>query len=344
MNGDPIRVGVVGYGLAGAVFHAPLIRSCERMKLAAVFTSRDAPNRVDTLDQLIDRSDLVVVASPNSSHHAVAKRALETGLHVVIDKPFTVTTDEADELIRIANERKLLLSIFHNRRWDSDFLTVRDLLPRLDEILLFEAHWDRFRPQIKQGWRELPEAGSGLWNDLGPHMVDQALQLFGMADAVEADILAQRAEALVDDYFDVTLHYGRRRVRLRSSSLVAAPRPRFAVHGSGASFVKYGLDPQESQLKAGMDPGQPAFGIDASHGMLTFADGTQESVATRRGNYVAFYAGVASAILDGGPVPVRAEDARAGLELISLARRASELGRRMPVPAASSTEASSPAA
>ena len=343
MNGDPVRVGLVGYGLAGAVFHAPLIRACERMKLAAVFTSRDAPNRVDTLDHLIDRSDLVVVASPNSSHHAVAKRALETGRHVVIDKPFTVTTDEADELIRIANEGRLVLSIFHNRRWDSDFLTVRDLLPRLGEIQLFEAHWDRFRPEIKKGWREQPEAGSGLWNDLGPHMIDQALQLFGMADAVEADILAQRADALVDDYFDVTLHYGRRRVCLRSSSLVAAPRPRFGIHGSGASFVKYGLDPQESQLKAGLAPGQPAFGVDTSDGMLTFADGARQSVATRRGNYAAFYVGVAASILDGAPVPVQAEDARAGLELISLARRASELGRRLPVPAASSTEASSPA-
>jgi len=337
MNNGSIRVGLVGYGLAGSVFHAPLIRSCERMELAAVLTSREAGNRVDSLDQLIDGCELVVVASPNASHFPIARAALEAGRHVVVDKPFTVTIDEAQELIRIAGRQQRVLSAFQNRRWDSDFLTVREVLPRLGELLLFEAAWDRFRPAIKQGWRERREPGAGLWNDLGPHLVDQALQLFGTPDAIDADIIAQRQGALVDDYFDVTLHYGPLRVCLRSSSLVASPRPRFSVHGTQGSFVKFGLDPQEAQLKAGMDPRDRAFGIDRSDGTVTLAGGTTEAASTERGNCVAYYDAIAAAILDGAPVPVAPEDARDGLKLISLARRASELGQRVTVPAASST-------
>ena len=219
MSNDVIRVGLVGYGLAGSVFHAPLIRACERMELVAVQTTREVPNGVRSLEELIERSDLVVVASPNTTHFPIAKQALEAGRHVVIDKPIAVTVDEADELIRIARDNRRVLSVFHNRRWDSDFRTVGEVLPRLGDVMLFEASWDRFRPELKQGWREVPRPGGGLFNDLGPHLIDQALQLFGMPDAVAGDIFPQRVEAAVDDYFDVTLHYGPRRVCLRSSTL-----------------------------------------------------------------------------------------------------------------------------
>jgi scyllo-inositol 2-dehydrogenase (NADP+) len=305
------------------------------MELAAVLTSRDAPHRVASLDDVIQRSDLVVVASPNTTHFPVAKQALEAGKHVVIDKPFTVTLDEADELIDLATQHKRVLSVFHNRRWDADFMTVRDVLARLGEVMLFEANWDRFRPQIKQGWREKSELGGGLLSDLGPHLIDQALQLFGMPDAIGGEILAQRESALVDDYFDLALHYGRRRVNLRSSTLVATPRPRFAVHGTAGSFIKQGLDPQEAQLKAGLDPRHAAFGIDSRDGILTDADGQSETLPTRRGNYLAFYESVAAAIIDGTPVPVAPLDARNGLMIIDLARRASAQGRLLEVPAAS---------
>jgi scyllo-inositol 2-dehydrogenase (NADP+) len=332
-----IRVGLVGYGLAGAVFHTPLIRACEQMQLAAVLTSRDAPERVSTLDELLERCDLVVVASPNSTHFESAAAALEAGKHVVIDKPFTVTVTEADRLMALAGERQRVLTAFHNRRWDSGFLTVRKLLPRLGDISLFEANWDRFRPEIKRGWREEPERGSGLLNDLAPHMIDQALQLFGMPDALSADILAQRPAARVDDYFDLTLEYGAMRVCLRASTLVADPRPRFAVHGSAGSFVRHGLDPQEAQLKAGMDPRDAAFGIDEIGGTLTLPDDSTQQVRGEAGNYLAFYDGVAAAILDGAPVRIDPADARDGLMLIDLARRAAELGQRLPVPAANST-------
>ena len=287
----------------------------------------------------MERSDLVVIASPNQTHFPIARQALETGRHVVVDKPFTVDVAEADELIRIARERQVVLTVFHNRRWDADFLTVRDVLPKLGEILLFEANWDRFRPAVKQGWREKPEPGSGVLNDLGPHLIDQALQLFGTPDAIDADIVAQREGALVDDYFDLGLHYGARRVCLRSSTLVAAPRPRFAVHGTSGSFIKHGLDPQESQLKSGMNPCDHDFGVDSNHGSLIFPDGHAESVPTKRGNYLAFYEAVADAIGDGAPPPVSPEGARDGLALIALARWAAQQGRRLEV-----RHANSPAA
>jgi scyllo-inositol 2-dehydrogenase (NADP+) len=338
-----IRVGLAGYGLAGSVFHAPLIRACERMELSAVLTSRDVPHRVGTLDELLERSDLVVVATPNTTHFDIAAAALKAGKHVVIDKPFTVTVDEADDLVALAQERRRVLSVFHNRRWDSDFLTVRKLLPRLGEVMLFEAHWDRFRPEIKQGWREEPRPGGGALSDLGPHMIDQALLLFGMPEAISADVLAQREGAQVDDYFDLALHYGERRVCLRSSTLIAAPRPRFAVHGMAGSFVKYGLDPQEAQLKAGMDPRDAGFGVDLNDGVVTFGDGQHGKVPSERGDYRAYYEGVGNAILDGAPVPVDPTDACAGLVLIDLARRAAALGQRLPVPGASLTGASAQA-
>ena len=339
MNSGPIRVGLVGYGLAGSAFHAPLIRACERLELSAILTSRDAPCRAGSLDDLVERSDLVVIASPNQTHFPIARQALEAGRHVVVDKPFTVDAAEADELICVAGERQLVLTVFHNRRWDADFLTVRDVLPKLGEIFLFEANWDRFRPAIKQGWREKPKPGSGVLNDLGPHLMDQALQLFGMPDAIDADITAQREGALVDDYFELRLHYGARRICLRSSTLVAAPRPRFAVHGTSGSFIKHGLDPQESQLKSGMDPRDDDFGVDPNHGSLIFPDGRAESVPTKRGDYLAFYEAVADAVRDDAPPPVSPEDARDGLALIALARSAALLGRRLEV-----RDANSPAA
>jgi scyllo-inositol 2-dehydrogenase (NADP+) len=330
-----IRVGLAGYGLAGSVFHAPLIRACDRMELTAVLTSRDAPARVGTLDELLERSDVVVIATPNATHFELATAALNAGKHVVVDKPFMLNAGQADDIIRLGRERERLVTVFQNRRWDSDFLTVRKLLPRLGEFMLFEANWDRFRPGIKPGWREVPQPGGGVLNDLGSHMIDQARMLFGMPDSISADVLAQRSNAAVDDYFDLSLHYGARRVALRSSTLIAQPRPRFAVHGTDGSFVKHGLDPQEAQLKAGMDPRASDFGVDQVDGLFTHPDSARETIHSERGDYRAFYERVADAVLDGAPVPVDPADARDGLWLIDLARRGSALGQRLP--AASST-------
>jgi len=330
-----IRVGLVGYGNAGATFHAPLIRACPRMELSAILSSRDVPKRAESFEELLERSDLVVIASPNQTHFPLARQALEADRHVVVDKPFTVTIDEADALIALAAERQRVLTVFQNRRLDGDFRTVRKLMPSLGELSLFEANWDRFRPEIKQGWREAAEPGGGVLADLGSHLIDQALQLFGMPDAIQADVLAQRAGAKVDDYFELLLFYGSMRACLRCSTLVAEPRPRFAVHGSGGSFVKFGIDVQEAQLKAGMNPRDSGFGIEERDGTFTAADGTRTTVPTEPGRYIDYYEAVASAILDGAPVPVDPADARNGLLLIDLARRSSARGQRLTVPDAS---------
>jgi scyllo-inositol 2-dehydrogenase (NADP+) len=333
-----MKVGLIGYGLAGAVFHEPLIRACEGLELSAVLTSREHPLRVGSVDELIGRCELVVVASPNASHFPLALEALERGRHVVVDKPLTVTLEETDALIALAGETGRMLTVFHNRRWASDFLSLREMLPRLGEPFLVEAHWDRFRPEVKERWRERPGPGAGLLADLGPHMIDEMLIMFGMPDAISADIFAQRPGASVDDYFDLRLDYGGRRVCLRASSLIGAPRPRFAAHGSGGSFVKYGLDPQEAQLKAGMDPRDPGFGVEERCGTLTLPDGRVEQVPGQRGRYLDFYKAVVAATEEGAAAPVDPTDARDGLLLIDLARRAAETGQRLAVPAASSRE------
>lgn len=333
------KVGLIGYGAAGAAFHAPLVNAEERLELAAVATSREGQPGVRTVsapeaiftDPLID---LVVIATPNRTHYPLAKAALLGGKHVLVDKPFTIDVAEADELIALAAERHRMLSVFHNRRWDGDFLTVRQLIRtgQLGELMLFKAAWDRFRPAIKPGWREQDEQGAGLLADLGPHLVDQALLLFGMPDSLSADLAAQRSGAVSDDYFSLTLHYGRARVQLAASNMVASPRPRFAVHGTSGSFVKHGLDPQESELKAGKGPADPGFGEEPEHayGLFTYGGGGERRIPTERGRYSDFYRAVAAAILDGAPAPVDPRDARDSIRIIELARQSVAEGRTMP--------------
>ncbi|WP_242138223.1 oxidoreductase [Sphingomonas sp. TREG-RG-20F-R18-01] len=329
----PIRVGLIGYGLAGACFHAPLITALDAFALSAVVTSRDAAvaqalpqARVvrDSTDLFEDRAiDLVVIAVPDAQHAPLARAALEAGKHVVIDKPFVTDPADGAALAALAAARGLMLSVFHNRRWDGDFLTVRHVLDSgvLGEIALAELRWDRYRPAIKPGWRERP--GAGLLNDLGPHLIDQAIQLFGMPDGVTGDVAMQRADALADDYVEATLHYGSCRVIVSAATLVAAPRPRFALHGRYGSFVKHGIDPQEAVLRGGGGPRDPGYGIDApaDHGMLTFGDGRRQPVPTEPGNWSAFYEGVARAIREDAAPPVAAADALMVMQVIAQIRR-----------------------
>ncbi|HEX8223408.1 MAG TPA: Gfo/Idh/MocA family oxidoreductase [Allosphingosinicella sp.] len=313
-----IRVALIGRGMAGTVFHAPLIRALPAFELAAIAGAADAAEAIAS-----PAIDLVVVATPNLTHYPLAAAALEAGKHVVVDKPFAVTVAEADALIALAAAKRRILTVFHNRRWDGDFLTARSLVEsgRLGDIRLFEAHWDRFRPVPKPGWREEPAEGAGLLWDLGPHLIDQALVLFGRPDGVSADVAVQRPGARADDYFDLTLRYGAMRARLSASTLVAEPRPRFAIHGSAGSFVKYGLDPQEEALRRGIVPLYPGFCREASpsDGIIARADGGREPVATRPGRYLAFYEGVAASIAGVAPPPVDPADARQGLEIIAAA-------------------------
>jgi len=329
-----ISVGLVGYGLAGSVFHAPLL-SASKMWLAAVVTSRveqlkaDLPEveAVPSLDRLLADSDieLVVVASPTATHFEIARAALEHGKNVVVDKPFTVTVREADTLIELAARRNLLLSVFQNRRWDNDFLTVKSCIEQgeLGAIYHFESHFDRFRPRIRPGWREEPGRGSGILYDLGAHLIDQALLLFGMPSAVTADVLVQRSDARATDYFHLILDYGRMRAILHGSALVCGPGPHFLVHGDGGSFVKYGMDSQEEALKAGKRPGDPEWGLDKpeQYGELTLADGTRRRVETIRGGYEHFYEGIAASLLHGAPPPINPVDSRNGLVVIEAALR-----------------------
>lgn len=312
-----IRVALLGRGMAGTIFHAPLIRAVPRLELAVSAGSADAAAALASAD-----IDLVVVATPNLTHFPLAAAALEAGKHVVVDKPFTLRAADAGELIALAAAKRKMLTVFHNRRWDGDFLTVRHLIEsgRLGEVKLYEAHWDRFRPALKPGWREEPADGAGLLWDLAPHLVDQALVLFGRPDAAGGDLAAQRPGALVDDYFEIRLRYDTMRASLSASSLVAEARPRFAVHGTGGSFVKYGLDPQEGALKAG-GPAPGAGVTDPSlDGMLTDAEGRREAIPTLEGRYTDFYEGVADAIVGAAPPPVDPADAREGLKIIERVR------------------------
>jgi scyllo-inositol 2-dehydrogenase (NADP+) len=338
-----VNVALFGYGLAGANFHAPLIAFEPRLRLARVVTSRRDevarahPQAIVSTDAdsvlSADDVDLVVIATPNKTHAPLARDALLAGKHVVIDKPFAPEVSEGADLIALAAERKRMLTIFHNRRWDADFLTVAKLIRagRLGDINHAEFRWDRFRLGIREGWKELPDEGTGLLADLGPHLIDQALLLFGSPDTITSDIALQRIGTLVDDYFELTLHYGAKRVILSASTLIPDARPRFALHGNEGSFVKHGIDPQEDWMRAGKKPSDKGYGIEpvAVHGMLTAADGRRQQIASERGDWPAFYKNVAAAILDGAPPPVDPEDAVTGLQIMEAARRSARDGRSL---------------
>lgn len=336
---DKIRVGLVGYGFASKTFHAPLISGTAEMELAAVSSSdagkvhADWPSVqvVSDPQALFDDPtlQLIVIPTPNDTHFPLAKAALNAGKHVVVDKPFTVTLSQARELDALAKAKGLLLSVFHNRRWDSDFLTVKALLAdgTLGDVRYFESHFDRFRPTVQQRWREQKGAGSGIWYDLGPHVIDQALQLFGSPVAITLDAAELRPGAQTTDYFHCTLTYPQRRVVLHGSMLVAAESARYQVHGTKGSFVKFGLDPQEDALKAGARPPQEDWGYDMRDGVLTLAEGdamVEKSLLTIPGNYPAYYAGIRDAINGVGENPVKAEEAIQVMELIELGLQSAE--------------------
>jgi len=310
-----LNVGLVGFGFAGKVFHAPVIRAVQGLHLAAV-------ERRDVDAVLAKKVDLVVIATPNTSHHPLAKRCLLAGCHVVVDKPFTTTLAEAEELVALAKQQRRIVSVYQNRRYVGDFVTLQKLVSEgtLGRIVAYESHFDRFRPDQKPGaWRERAEPGAGVWFDIGPHLLDQAFVLFGTPRAIAADIRIERDGGLVDDAFDVTLHYPNLRAVLRASMLRAAPGPSFAVHGTGGSFIKYGVDAQEAALKEGRTPGEPDWDADppALYGNLTTSEGTR-AVPTIPSSYAHYYENVRDAILGKASLAVTAEqalDVMRGLEL-----------------------------
>jgi scyllo-inositol 2-dehydrogenase (NADP+) len=315
-----IRVGLLGHGQAGSLLHSPLIEAAGEFRISAVATSRtaslgerrDAPRQEAHAQAVIEAEDvdLVVIATPNDTHYGFAAAALEAGKHVVVDKPFAFTAAEADRLIALAEDQGRVLTVFHNRRLDGDFLGVRQAIAsgELGEILLFEARWDRFRPTPPQTWKNAP-GGGALW-DLGPHLIDQALQLFDAPDSVAVDLAAQRQGAATDDYFELTLKYGRMRCILSAASVVAAARPRFAAHGTEASFLTFGVDPIEAALHARRHPQEPGFAAGlAISAELVRAD-RREPRKLPAGDWVEFYRGVARAIREGFAPPVDPRQAR----------------------------------
>jgi scyllo-inositol 2-dehydrogenase (NADP+) len=336
-----LGVAVVGYGLAGEVFHAPLIAAEPRMRVAAVVTS--APERaeraraaypgvrvVDTADELFadpEGIDLVVIATPNRTHARLATEALSAGLPVVVDKPFALTADEALEVIAVAERADLALTVFQNRRWDSDFLTLRRLIEagELGQVRRFESRFERWRPVSKGSWREVGEVadGAGILYDLGSHLVDQALTLFGPATEVYCELDSRRADVRADDDAFIALtHDSGVRSHLWMSAVAPRLGPRMRVLGSERGYLTFGLDPQEDALRAGRRPGdgKPWGTVDPEHwGTVGTPDDT-EPVPSEPGNYPAFYAGMAAALLDDAPVPVDPNDAVATLQVLEEAR------------------------
>ena len=267
----------------------------------------------------------IVVELIGGDHPAteIFEAAFEAGKHVVVDKPFTVTLSQARELESLAKHCGRVLSVFHNRRWDSDFLTVRTLIDEglLGEVCYFESHFDRFRPQVRQRWREQAGPGSGIWYDLGPHLLDQAVVLFGLPVSITVDLAQLRPGAQSTDYFHAVLAYPQRRVVLHGTLLAAAESARFIVHGSRASFIKYGLDPQEERLKNGERLPQEDWGYDMRDGTLTRAEGderSEETWLTLPGNYPAYYAAIRDALNGVGENPVPASEAIQIMSLLEL--------------------------
>jgi scyllo-inositol 2-dehydrogenase (NADP+) len=311
-----VRVGLIGFGLAGQAFHAPMIRGVEGMELACVLERRtdNAKKRYPevriarSLDEMLsDKSiNLCVVATPNDTHFSYTKACLEAGRDVVLDKPMTPTLKEAEELVRIAQQRGQLLTVYQDRRWDGAFLTVKKLIKEgaLGEVAEYEVRFDRFRLDAKPGaWREVADfpAAGVLW-DLGPHLLDGALVLFGEPESVYAAALRQRKSATVDDAFDVILQYPRLRATLRARIIAYKPGPHLLIHGSGGSFIKFGMDPQEEILRSdhypdGLDWGKN-WGLEAKEhwGTLTRVGEEPRKIETERGDYRLFYANVRDAI------------------------------------------------
>jgi scyllo-inositol 2-dehydrogenase (NADP+) len=338
-----IEVGLVGFGLAGRAFHAPVIRAVPGLHLAAILqrSGTEAAEKypdvriVRSMDELLAIREirLVVIATPNATHYPFARQCLEAGRDVLVDKPFATTLEEAKSLVEIAEKTGRLLTVYQNRRYDGDFQAIRQLVDAgtLGHIVRFETTYDRFRPQLKPGaWRETTQPGSGILFDIAPHLIDHALMLFGLPEAVTADVRTEREQALADDAFDITLHYSKGlRAVLRSSILAAAPRPRFVLLGTRGSFVKQAFDPQEMNLRRGYIPEDKPWGAEPEEnwGVLTIPVG--ESFEHRRirsasCDYRDYYANVRDAILGRANLAVTPEYALDVMRMLELARSSGE--------------------
>jgi scyllo-inositol 2-dehydrogenase (NADP+) len=341
-----LNVGLIGYGLAGACFHAPLIAATPGLRLTHIVTRSPERSRgalgehpeatvvpeAQELWQHAHELDVVVVATPNSTHVPLARAALNAGLHVVVDKPFAPSADEARALIALAESCGRRVTVYQNRRWDNDFLTLRSLLEHdaLGEVHRFESRFERWRPEAKPGWKRsaVREDAGGILFDLGSHLIDQALQLFGPVRQVYAELdPAYPGSEVDDDSFVALTHAGGVRSHLWMSSVAAQPGPRLRVLGNSGAFVKYGLDPQEDALRRGEGPGLSNWGAEdaARYGWLG-TDADRRRIPSLPGDYQQFYVQLLEALRNDAPLPVDPQDAVAVLEVIQAAQRSHALG------------------
>ncbi|MBB3032563.1 oxidoreductase [Alteriqipengyuania lutimaris] len=334
-----IGVGLVGYGLSGRVFHAPFVQATEGMGLRAVVSSKPEQVReslpgmtvVPSIEALLAESgiDLVIVASPDDLHAEHAIAALEAGKHVLVEKPVATSLADAQRMEGAAAQAGRMLTVFHNRRWDADFLTLRRVIGEglLGDIVHFESHFDRWKPDVPERWKDAREGGS--WFDLGPHLVDQALCLFGMPEAVTLDLAILRAGGPAPDWFHTILRYPTRRVVLHSSKLSADDGLRFAVHGTGGSWIKHGADTQEPAIIAGAQPGDAELGLDPIPGIYTPAEDIHShgEVPNERGDYSVFWNALASALRGEGANPVPIGEAMGAMHVLEAGMQSAREGR-----------------
>jgi scyllo-inositol 2-dehydrogenase (NADP+) len=358
MSGEKVDVGVavIGFGLAGQVFHAPFVSAVPGLKLEAIVqrkgdeAAKAYPQTriLRSFEEALNDSavQLVVVATPNETHFDLAQQALQAGKHVVIDKPFAGTSEEAKKLWELSREKNLVLAPFHNRRWDGDYLTVGRLLDEkaVGRLVTYESHFDRFRPLPRENtWKEAGNEANGMLFDLGPHLVDQVLGLFGAPDAITASVRKDRDETAIEDAFDITLHYPRLLAHCRATMLAADPAPRFLLQGTHGSFKKYGLDPQEPALVAGatvprMGKGEWLAEPESEWGALTVAPDpadpgtvTRTRIRTELGDYRLYYANVRDAINGTAELIVKPEDGFRVIRLLEMARESSKAGKTLQV-------------
>ena len=354
--GQEIGVAVIGFGLAGQVFHAPFVSAVPGLRLEAIVQRKGdqaakaypSARILRTVDEALrdPAIQMVVVGTPNETHFALAKMALQAGKHVVIDKPFATTSEEALELKDLAERQGVVLAPFHNRRWDGDFRTVQRLLAEeaVGRLVTYESHFDRFRPLPRENtWKEGANAANGLLMDLGPHLVDQALALFGPPEGITASVRRDRDTTEIEDAFDITLEYQRLRAHCRSSMLAADAAPRFLLHGTEGSYKKYGLDPQEPALVGGakvprMGEGEWLAEPEAQWGTLTIAPVPADpanlertKVPTELGDYRLYYANVRDAINGTAKLAVTAEDGYRTIKVLEMARQSTQERRTIPV-------------
>ncbi|WP_266160636.1 oxidoreductase [Dyella silvatica] len=335
----PTRIALIGYGFVGKTFHAPLIAAVDGLELTVV-ASRDADKVhadlpaveviADAYRAVADEHvDLVVIASPNDTHAPLARAALEAGKHVVVDKPFTLDLAAARELAALAARHGRVLSVFQNRRWDSDYLGVRQVIEQglLGRLAHVESHFDRFRPEPRVRWRESAGAGGGLWYDLGPHLIDQALQLFGLPQRIQAHMAIQRDGGQATDWAQVLLDYGSLRVILHASMLVAGGGARFILHGSRGSLLKPLADRQEAQLLAGVRPGAAGWGEDPDDMLFYDGSGQVSRLPTPAGDQRRYYAMLRDALCGQGANPVSPLQAITVMAVLEAAIEAATSGR-----------------